>query len=102
METNLPTHYRYERRYSLDQTVKSIELIKYEAIRETNGGYWLKQQYSADKFVLKVSNRRFAYPTKEEAFDSFTKRTKKSFQYAKRDMLNAETFLMLIKEFKIK
>ena len=95
-------HYRYERKYPIFGPDKEeIELLEFKSVRETTYGYWLKIPYSKDKFVLKVSNKRYAYPTKEEAFNSFRIRTLKSKDYAERDLDNAMIFIKLIDEHEL-
>jgi len=83
---------------------KSIELIEFETVKETTYGYWIRLKdspYSKQKFVLKQSKKRYAYPTKDEAFNSFRVRTYKSLEYAKRDVENATDFVKLIEDFEI-
>ena len=107
-------HYRYERFYPFDDDGLPVEnenpsiiLMTFETLRETPGGYWIKIGETIaiglglipnEKFVLKDSNKRYAYPTKKEAFNSFTIRTRKSLSYAKRDLKNAKHFLKLVNE----
>lgn len=99
MSLNIP-HYRYERKYlyfgKIGDKNKAIELLEFKAVRETKHGYWLKLNNYKEKFVLKLSQKRYAYPTKEDAFNSFRIRTIKSFHYASRDVDNAKSFIDLI------
>jgi hypothetical protein len=98
MKIDIP-HYRYEREYFYfgnPLNDKGIILLEFKAVRETKQGYWLKLHYKKEKFVLKDSKKRYAYPTKEEAFNSFVIRTIKSFDYASRDVENAKEFIKLI------
>lgn len=101
------THYRYIREYPLmeDMGQKRIELIEFETVKETDCGYWIREKsgnaYSKKRFVLRLGRKKFAYPTKKEAFNSFVIRTKKSLGYAKRDMCNALDFIDLINKFNI-
>ena len=90
-------HYRYERHYPFYESDKKvIKLFEFETVRETPSGYWLKMPCRKEKFVLKDSKRRYAYPTKKEAFNSFKIRTLKSKNYAERDLDNAKCFIELI------
>jgi hypothetical protein len=110
---NKVTHYRYVRDYGFETSeddgffhkfTGKIALEEYRTIGETPKGYWITyisnskfvHTYFNKRFVLKESRKRFAYPTKKEAFDSFKIRTKKSKEYAKRDLANAKDFLKLI------
>ena len=91
-------HYRFERNYDIE--VSKIKLIEFNLIRETDCGYWIKEFGGFKEiFVLKLSKKRYAYPSKIEAFESFKKRTKKSKEYAERNLLLANRFLKLIDEF---
>ena len=90
-------HYRYERKYPVFESDKrEIELLEFETLRETPSGYWIKRKYYKEVFVLKDSRKRYAYPTKKEAFNSFKIRTLKSKAYAERDLRNAISFINLI------
>ncbi|MCP4053735.1 MAG: hypothetical protein GY739_11850 [Mesoflavibacter sp.] len=100
MNLNIP-HYRYERCYGLMADIKEIELIEFKTIKETPFGYWIQNGWLKKKFVLKHSSKRYAYPTKEEAFNSFKIRTIKSFHYASRDVENAKTFIDLINKHEL-
>jgi len=101
------THYRYVREYPCYEELGqiSIGLVEFETVRETPCGYWIKlkgaSSYYKQKFVLKNSTKRYAYPTKEEAFESFRIRTSRSLGYAKRDVRNAAEFMKLIADFEI-
>lgn len=94
-------HYRYDRNYSLFGEIKSIKLIEFETLRETDCGYWIKRQFDKERFVLKDSNKRYAYPTKKEAFNSFRIRTAKAYGYAKRDLNNSIEFINLVNEHEL-
>ena len=98
------THYRYERRYPLWDDKYSLELVSFRTVKETSKGYWITASClgNKNKFVLKESKKRYAYPTKEEALENFIKRTENCVQYAKDNLKHAELFLKTAKEFKIK
>jgi len=105
MSDKKTTHYRYERGYSIfDENTKytcKIELIEFYTTKETDCGYWIKEvlnTWKSERFVLKQSNKRYAYPTTKEAFNSFKIRTNKSLGYARGNVHNAKVFLELIKE----
>ena len=76
-----------------------VALREYELIKETPMGYWISfSQSSASywkKWVLKRSQRRFAYPTKDEAMVNFTKRTEMRIKYLKRDLRACERALRI-------
>lgn len=88
--TNLPLHYRFES-FSTEDAV-SIICLEFRAISETPKGYWVVSNnlphWFSDrdlkkhrKFVLKKSMRRFCYPTKQEALQSFAHRKVRQLQY---------------------
>jgi hypothetical protein len=51
-----------------------ILLHKYQIIKETSKGVWIKKDYTKDKFVLLTARKKFACRTKEEALKSFIAR----------------------------
>lgn len=99
------THYRYEREYPFmdDLGEMRINLVEFETVKETKCGCWIKRKgyFRGEKFVLKDARKKYAYPTKGEAFRSFRIRTSKSLEYAKRDVRNAAIFMKLIAEAEI-
>lgn len=94
-------HYRYDRGYPLFDDTYTIELTEYESVKETNKGYWIKSKYGKERFVLKDSRKRHAYPTKKEAFNSFKLRTAKSLSYAKSALLKASIFIELVNKHEL-
>jgi hypothetical protein len=103
------THYRYERDYNfLDRvSFREIGLVQFTTIKETKCGYWIcrKGWYSYKDsyvFVLKESRKRYAYPTKKEAFHNFKLRTEKSLEICKNNLESAKIFLKLIDKYEIK
>lgn len=51
----------------------SLQIVCYvcDLIKETASGYWITQGYSGKCWVSKRGKKRYAYPTKEEAWRSF-------------------------------
>ena len=108
-------HYRYETtliHHEYLPSIVRINLIEFESVKETNFGFWiietslleyykLKRSYAKPTFVLKTSKKRYAYPTKKEALESFIIRSNKRVSYLKRDLNNAEMVLIKIKELNI-
>ena len=74
--------YRYEEwcysSSAWDRDVKILEL-SYNAIKKTPKGYWLDVD-GDEKWVSDSARKRFAYPTKEEAFQSFIYRKKRQIK----------------------
>ena len=98
-------HYRYQSQIIYHEylpAIVKIQLVEFESVKETNYGYWIIEKsileyYKINSsecvkpiFVLKQSKKRYAYPTQEEAFNSFVKRNNKRIAYLKRDLKNAE------------
>lgn len=80
----IKTFYRYEDTATGDGT--QVSLRRYYLIKETPKGYWIGDSwYDANpreedrewvsgqhkRWISKTSIKRFAYPTKEEAYDNF-------------------------------
>jgi|ERR1700739_1756224 len=51
-----------------------VTLRKFEVLKTTPKGVWLKQFMEDKKFVLRDARKRFACPTVAEAFESFRAR----------------------------
>jgi len=54
-----------------------VTLLTFPLVRETPKGYWILDELDLEKWISKTSRKRFAYPTKKEAFLNFKKRTEK-------------------------
>lgn len=108
-------HYRYQSDIVYHETLPAdvkINLVEFESIKETKYGYWIIEtsilEYYKTKsslcvkpiFVLKQSKKRYAYPTKEEAFNSFGHRNKKRIAYLRRDLRHAENLKRQILNFR--
>lgn len=65
--------------YGMDYTYKTtIRLTEYTMVRETPKGYWIDEDGWHKKYwVSKTGKKRQAYPTKEEAMNSFVIRTRR-------------------------
>lgn len=101
-----PDHYRYAD--ILAEDGQYIHEDVYQVIRETPGGYWVAQMhgyrrneaecqkaYEARKhvrevrFVLKDSARRYCYPTRLEAMQSFCARKASQLKHAETSIAKA-------------
>ncbi len=58
----------------------------YEVTRTTNCGFWLP----GTKWVSNSSKKRFAHPTKDEAYRSFQKRKERQISILKAQLRHAE------------
>jgi hypothetical protein len=76
-----------------------LELREYDLFKETPKGYWIGYDkfYKWKKWIPKISRKRFAYPTKEEALNNFIKRTEKRIKILKWQLDSCEIGLNLAK-----
>lgn len=58
----------------------TVEMREYAVLRHTEQGVWLETGETGRKFVLRGARKRFACPTKEEAWESFRARKKKQLR----------------------
>ncbi len=82
--------YRYRQRYG------KLYLLKYEVIRTTPAGKWIKSgnMYPVkEKFVKNVGRKRFAYETKEDALTNFIKRTERHIMFMECNISSAKEAL---------
>lgn len=101
--------YRYEREYihydDGQLQAYAITLKEYEVYKTTPCGYWInKPRYlrQKGKFILSgTTDRRFAYKTKDDAWNSFKIRTGKSLMHCKSALKRAEIFSKMVKENKV-
>ena len=84
--------YRYERDKCEEYATNKIRLCTYHIIRETPQGYWILL-YNKKKWVSNSSKKRFAYPTKDEAYNGFIKRTERCVRILRAQLRIAEDML---------
>lgn len=70
--------FRYTNTLNLETLI--VELNSYPIRKETTCGWWIHND--KPKFVLKGTGKRFAYPTKEQAKESFLRRKQMQIAYA--------------------
>lgn len=90
--------YRYDIDYSNPEP--HLWLKEFVLDKETPKGYWIRPLMYGymglwKKWIPKVSRKRFAYPTKLEALQSFIARKKKQIKYCKSDLYYAEETLKI-------
>lgn len=105
-------HYRYDLRTSAHWATDfngeyahvvgysySLELRTYYIVKETPKGYWIgiSPNYS-DRWVSKISRKRFAYPTKEEALVSFEARNNRMMKILNHQLSGRKQAVELIKK----
>jgi hypothetical protein len=75
--------YRYQDHKSTEGFY--VHLYEYRVLRETKACFVIDIGLG-DKFVSKIARKRFAYPTIEQAKESFEIRKKKQLAYRQRDL----------------
>lgn len=69
-----------------------IRIKEYPVISETKTGVWILV-YGEKKWVSLETKKRFAYPTPDEAYENFIKRTQRCIKILKSQLKRAESFL---------
>lgn len=61
---------------------------EYEVLKKTAKGVWVQDKYGCGykKFVLNCARKRFAYPTKKQALESFIKRKQSQLKHLQRGL----------------
>lgn len=82
-----------------------LNLNKYNLHKETPKGYWIGYGYnevgslrSYSKWIPKVSKKRYAYPTKEEALINYMKRTEKRIKILESNLYDCKRGIELANE----
>lgn len=96
----LPVLYRYETSGSHTSQV-GLFCDQFRAIRETPKGWWIEywgDKGQARKWVAKTGRKRFAYPTKELALESFVARKQHMIAKLEYTLGTTKTALELAKQ----
>ena len=80
--------YRYHD--TLYTTGTKVHLYEYNVVAETPKGYWIGMFGAKDKWVSKTCKKRFAYPTKDEAWDSFQARKTRQIEILEHQITRAK------------
>lgn len=108
MEETPQIFYRYE--YTTRQRISGypvydahIRLETFHLIKETPAGYWIGFKLSNNKFkwVAKVGKKKYAYPTKEEAFTNLKLRTKRRLKILTSQLKQCESAVAAIENYNI-
>lgn len=76
------TREKYYRYYDKDYTEgRYISYTEYFVVRRTPKGVWISLGYENNKFVKDGARRRYAYPTKAEALESYRIRKRKQIAH---------------------
>jgi hypothetical protein len=84
----------------LYSNVHKPSILTYEILKTTPKGYWIAYRGS-EKWISNYSKKRFAYPTKEEALESFKYRKKRQIRILKSQLRVANESLIKSEEIKI-
>lgn len=90
--------------YRADVWHSSVFYSEYEVIKETDKS-WMIADWKRNKVISKTSIKKFAYPTKKEAFESLLARRVKYRQHLVRNLrwcLADIGFLFSVKDQEIK
>lgn len=99
------SHFRYidgESSYSFEFGGKAYyppQLIEFRTLKETPCGFWIYQisdWRNNKRWVSKTSRKRYAYPTVEEALDSYLIRKRKQIGYAEDTIERANDMIQAI------
>ena len=100
-----PVHYRYMDG-SYDDGVPIV--VEFIVVDETPKGYWVVDSFYANypeffindkrRWVSKTSNKRYCYPTMDEAKQSFIIRKKWQIKHAERAISRAKLSLMYLEQ----
>lgn len=79
-----------------------VILNEYHSVKETPKGHWITNPLKIYKtWISNTSKKRYAYPTKEEALNSFRIRNMKRLTYLKRDLGNVNEALRLAEQIEL-
>jgi hypothetical protein len=80
----------------------NIQERTFNLIKETPCGYWIGNNYGligeGKRWVSKTSRKRYAYPTREEAWESYRARKKRHVLILSAQLRKAEVCLRISKE----
>jgi hypothetical protein len=79
----------------------SIYLCRYSVVKKTKSGVWLDDLSKKGKFILNGARKRFAYPTKELALNSYKIRKRWQMRHATNTLERATTNLALAEKVKL-
>jgi hypothetical protein len=74
-----------------------IRLEKYEVLKHTPKGVWIRSNYGDKKFILREARKRYACPTEAEAKISFIARKQRQIGIHSARIRHAKKALQLIK-----
>jgi len=80
-----------------------VKLREFSLVAEIPKGYWIGDAETGwfKKWIRKKSKKRYAYPSKEEALNSYLIRTRNRVGYLQRDLKNAEKALKIAEKIEL-
>jgi hypothetical protein len=72
-----------------------VDLEVWRETKKTPKGAWIERSYGRKKFVLDAGRKRYAWPTKEQAWESFLARKRKQVKHLRQQLVAAELALKL-------
>ena len=95
--------FHYTWNFSLSKAFPILKLETFEVIKETPCGYWFKPiTGGVPRWCTKYAKKRLAYPTKEEALESFIRRKTIRKQYIERELEEINYLLEQADDLKVK
>lgn len=82
----------------------NIHIHEFDVLSETKEGYWINMGMTFNgeppikKWVSKSSKKRFAYPTRKEAYESFMARKKRQIKILGSQINDSRKFLWLVEK----
>ena len=77
-----------------------VQLRTFIVKKETPKGYWLyPDNCGRERWVSKTSKKRYAYPTKEEAFESLGIRKQRQLEHCEQNLEKAKAELLAVQNF---
>lgn len=86
--------YRYDRNIYSEEFDARLILRSFPVIKETEKGFWILV-YGSKKWTPNDTKKRYAYPTKEEAYINFQKRTERCIKILSARLRQAKAYLEL-------
>ena len=94
-------YYRYKANAYINDLSDTVYLWldEYPVVKKTPKGAWIHPYgYQKPKFILDNSKKKWAYPSKEEAYIYFRRRTEKHYLLVERQLKEIKTKLDLTPE----
>jgi len=88
-------YYRYKIRYEYYEHI-NIEILTYKVKKHTPLGVWISQGIYDCHFILNNSRKKFAYPDKATALESFKLRKQRQIELLTEQLSDAKTALYMV------